>query len=106
MSDIEKKLREKPYRLASETEDQAKIRRQEERIEGADRIAELEATDKSRGQTMARNALRICQQDERIAELEGRLKAIYDAWNYEGDGLDPLYGVMNVTERKFWGDVE
>ena len=43
MSDIEKKLREKPYRLASETEDQAKIRRQEERIEGADRIAELES---------------------------------------------------------------
>ena len=40
--------------------------------------------------------------EARIAELEARLKAIYDAWNYEGDGPDPMYGVMNVTERKFW----
>ena len=44
----------------------------------------------------------IIDKDARIAELEARLKAIYDAWNYEGDGPDPMYGVMNVTERKFW----
>jgi len=44
--------------------------------------------------------------EARIAELEARLKAIYDAWNYEGDGPDPMYGVMNVAERKFWGGVD
>mgnify|MGYP006316599607 CR=1 FL=1 len=43
---------------------------------------------------------------KRVEELEDRLKAIYDAWNYEGDGPDPMYGVMNVTERKFWGGGE
>ena len=38
MRDIAERLREPPHRLAHETEDQAKIRRQREREEAADLI--------------------------------------------------------------------
>lgn len=41
--DIVDKLREKPYRRATETDDAAKIRRQREREEGADEIERLRA---------------------------------------------------------------
>ena len=104
MSDIEKKLREKPYRLASETEDQAKIRRQEERIEGADRIAELEATDKSRGQTMARNALRICQQDERIAELEKAAEQVVFECEADDDAMMPSVAAVRNLKALIGGN--
>lgn len=40
---IVKTLREKPYRRAAETEDEAKLRRQREREEGADEIERLRA---------------------------------------------------------------
>jgi hypothetical protein len=41
--DLVKRLREKPYRQASETEEQAKLRRQTEREAAADRIEALTA---------------------------------------------------------------
>lgn len=43
MSDIVDRLRERPSRYASETEEQAKERRQQEREEAAARIEKLEA---------------------------------------------------------------
>ncbi len=41
MSDVISKLRERPYRLASETSDDMKIRRQREREEAADAYQSL-----------------------------------------------------------------
>ena len=43
MSDIVERLRERPSRYASETEEQAKERRQREREKGADTITTLRA---------------------------------------------------------------
>ena len=43
MSDLKERLRERPSRYASETEEQAKERRQRDREEAADRIEQLEA---------------------------------------------------------------
>ena len=43
MSDLVERLRERPSRYASETEEQAKERRQQEREEAAARIEQLEA---------------------------------------------------------------
>ena len=43
MIDLVERLRERPSRYASETEEQAKERRQREREEAADRIEKLEA---------------------------------------------------------------
>ena len=42
MSDLKERLRERPSRYASETEEQAKERRQRDREEAADRIERLE----------------------------------------------------------------
>ena len=43
MSDITVRLRERPYRLASETETEAKERRQNDRVEAAAEIDRLRA---------------------------------------------------------------
>lgn len=43
MTDIVEKLRERPYRLMSETDEECKARRQREREEAADTIATLRA---------------------------------------------------------------
>jgi hypothetical protein len=56
MTDIVHILREKPYRLAKETEDQAKIRRQAERERGSDVIEYLRATIHDSIESLERNS--------------------------------------------------
>ena len=64
-----KRLREKPYRQASETEEQAKLRRQTEREAAADRIEALIAQ-------LAEDADVRKQIDHRLEELVGQVDAL------------------------------
>ena len=64
MSDLVERLRERPSRYASETEEQAKERRQQEREEAADRIEQLEAALKPLCCTCDRAASDECSRAE------------------------------------------
>ena len=67
--DLVKRLREKPYRQARETEEQAKLRRQTEREAAADRIEALTTQ-------LAEDADARKQIDHRLEELVGQVDAL------------------------------
>ena len=64
MSDLVERLRERPSRYASETEEQAKERRQQEREEAAARIEQLEAALRPLACTCDRAASDECSRAE------------------------------------------
>lgn len=96
MSDIVERLRERPCRYASETEDQAKERRQNERCEAAAEIerlrAALDSTDAAK--TLWENKAK--QHLSRIEHLEAALRPFADAlkgnWSMQPGSMKIIAG--------------
>jgi hypothetical protein len=113
MSDIVERLRERPSRYASETEEQAKERRQQEREEGADTIATLRAEVERLGKKL--NVARYGEPDfawsiyeAQMVDLRAtneRLRALLEPFGKAADGFDG-YNIKNPEEWFAYGGVQ
>jgi hypothetical protein len=82
MSDIVSLLREKPYRLAVETEDQAKLRRQEERERGAVEIERLQAAKRSALAIADERSKENVALRKALKSLTNEIHGLWDAFEY------------------------